>query len=148
MTDSAGTKIIENPPEKIAFMYPAKFNLKGATEPVLNFKARDNNVLSMSVGVSFIELDPSENYWVLIGLEDPQGSAVVNSTHGISVIPAEEIDPVKKTSFLSANFYFEATSAGVYRFFCELRNPLANYGNLIDSKEIYFNVALVGDADE
>ncbi|MBE0005119.1 hypothetical protein FOT53_08955 [Citrobacter freundii] len=148
MTTDAGTRIIENPPEKIAFMFPAKYNSKGATDPVLNFRTKDDNVLPMSVGMSFIELDPNENYWVVIGLEDPEGNSVVNSTHGVSVIPSDEIDPIKRTSFLSANFYFNATKSGVYKFFCELRNPLTNYGNVIDLKEIYFNVTLTGEYDE
>ncbi|BBT71131.1 hypothetical protein [Klebsiella sp. WP8-S18-ESBL-06] len=148
MTDDAGTKIIENPPEKIAFMFPAKYSPKGATNPVLNFKTRDNNILPMSVGVSFIELDPKENYLVSIGLEDPEGNSVTNSSHGMSAIPSDEIDPVKRTSFLSANFYFEATSSGIYKFSCELRNLLVNYGNVIDSKEIYFNVTLAGEQGE
>ena len=129
-------------------MFPAKYNPKGATDPVLNFRAKDKNVLPMSVGVSFIELDPNEDYWVLIGLEDPDGNSVVNSTHGMSVIPSDEIDPIKRTSFLSANFYFEAKKPGVYKFFCELRNPMVNAGNIIDSKEIYFNVGLTGENNE
>ena len=148
MTEEIDTRIIDNPPEKIAFMFPAKYNPKGATEPVLNFRTRDDNVLPMSVGVSFIQLDPLENYWILIGLEDPLGKSVANSSTGMAVIPSDEIDPIKQTSFLSANFFFEAKISGVYRFYCELRNPMVNFGRLIDSKDVYFNVTLAGDIHE
>ncbi|MEH3452396.1 hypothetical protein [Phytobacter diazotrophicus] len=141
MSAELGTEIVDNPPEKIAFMFPARYNLKGAVDPVLNFKANENNALSLSVGISFIQLDVNANYWVLFGLEDPNGKAVVNSTHGMSAIPSDQIDPEKKTSYLSANFYFNITLPGVYKFYCELRNPLVNFGNALDYKEIYFNVA-------
>lgn len=123
---------------KIAFIYPAKFNLKGATAPTLNFIEQGMHV-AMSVGISFLDLDPSTHYLVFFKLISPQGEEVVTSSE-MGAIPADQIDPLKRTSFLSASFYFDVDSFGAYRFSCQLIDLLHSTSEPVDSKDIYFNV--------
>ncbi|MEO2278767.1 hypothetical protein KDV90_26125 [Serratia marcescens] len=131
---------------KIAFIFPAKFNSHGANSPTLNFRAKDGK-LAMSMGISFLELNQEESYLVAFNLVAPSGETVVTST-GIDGLPPREIHPEWKTSFLSANFYFEVKEYGTYTFTCQLINLLYDYGNPIDKKEILFNIIDEGTVNE
>lgn len=105
-----------SPTGKIAFMFPAKFNLEGARSPVLNFQVREDEVVAMSVGISFLELDQQSPYFVTLQLFSPSNEEVEISAP-MNAIPPEQIDPIKKSSFLTASFYFEPIESGSYRFF-------------------------------
>lgn len=126
------------PNAKIAFIYPAKFNLNGANSPTLNFYAVGHRV-AMSVGISFVDLDPNKSYIVSFTLTDSDSHEVVTSV-GMNGIPSDQIDPRLHTSFLSASFYFDVSASGTYRFSCQLIDMLHNNGNAFESKDIYFNV--------
>ncbi|WP_149570735.1 hypothetical protein [Serratia bockelmannii] len=131
---------------KIAFIFPARFNSHGANSPTLNFMVK-NGRLAMSMGVSFLELNQEENYLVTFTLVDPSGETVVTS-NGMDGLPSREIHPEWKTSFLSANFYFDVKEYGTYTFTCQLINPLYDFGNPIDTKEILFNIIDEGAINE
>lgn len=126
------------PKGKIAFIYPAKFNMQGASSPTLNF-VDNNHSVAMSVGISFLELDPSVNYFVTFSLYDSNGNEVVTSS-GMGAIPSDQIDPERKTSFLSASFHFGTSSYGTYKFSCQLIDLMYDNGKAIDSSDVYFNV--------
>ncbi len=123
---------------KIAFMFPAKFNLEGARAPTLNFTVRDDGVIAMSVGISFLELKNTLPYFVSLKLADPNLQDVPISS-SMDAIPENYIDPVKRSSFLTASFYFNPTLNGTYRFTCELLNPYDSE-NPLDSMSVFFNV--------
>lgn len=61
---------------RIAFMFPAKFNLPGATSPVLNFSIRNDGMIAMSIGISFLELNAGSPYFVMLKLFNPNGDEV------------------------------------------------------------------------
>lgn len=128
---------------KIAFIFPAKFDLKGAAAPTLNFRA-NNNRIAMSVGISFVELNTERGYLVSFTLADPEGKEIVTSI-GMGGVPSDQIDPEFHTSFLSASFYFDAPSNGTYHFYCHLIDLAHHTESPIDSKDIFFNITNVED---
>ncbi|HHH1854173.1 TPA: hypothetical protein ACPY5T_002329 [Yersinia enterocolitica] len=128
---------------KVAFIFPAKFDLKGANAPTLNFKANNNRV-AMSVGISFVELKVDRGYLVSFTLTDPEGKEIITST-GMGGVPSEQIDPDFHTSFLSASFYFDVSINGTYHFYCHLIDLVHSTETPIDSKDILFNITNVED---
>lgn len=139
------TKPLKDAKGKIAFIFPAQFNAHGAISPMLNFKVKGDK-LAISMGISFIDLDPVESYLVIFELLSPSGEKVVTS-NGVDGLPPSQIEPTLRTSFLSANFYFEVSEFGAYTFKCSLASMMYNYGNAIDSKEIMFNIIDAGEID-
>ncbi|EMN3921295.1 hypothetical protein TUM17580_31820 [Citrobacter farmeri] len=123
---------------KIAFMFPAQFNVEGASSPTLNFKARYDGTVAMSIGISFLELDPKSPYFVKLSLKDSHDNDVPISS-GMDAIPPNQIDPIRKSSFLTASFNFKAEIAGTHKFTCELIQPLSGSMSL-DSKNVLFNI--------
>lgn len=128
----------KNASGKIAFIFPAKHNLEGASSPTLNFMCRYDGVIAMSVGISFLELDPRSPYFVILKLHDSQGEEVEISS-GMNAIPPDQIDPKRKSSFLTASFYFKPESFGTHKFTCDLIHLLGT-GKPVDSQNVLFNV--------
>ncbi|EPK4611424.1 hypothetical protein JKM78_004696 [Citrobacter freundii] len=123
---------------KIAFIFPAKFSAEGASSPALNFATRFDGTVAMSVGISFIELDPKTPYFVMLKMKGPSDEDVEISS-GMDAIPPDQIDPKRRTSFLTASFFFKPEQFGTYRFSCELVNPFGS-GKPNDIKDVLFNV--------
>lgn len=126
------------PSGKIAFMFPAKFNLEGARSPALNFTVRDDGVVTMSVGISFLELTPGKPYFVNLKMANPNDEEVEISSP-MDAIPGDHIDPYRRSSFLTASYYFRPTMNGSHRFTCELLDILGS-PHSIDIMSVYFNV--------
>lgn len=128
----------QNVSGKIAFIFPAKFNSEGASSPTLNFSPRFDGIVAMSVGISFIELNPKNPYFVVLKMKGPSDE-VVEISSGMDAIPPDQIDPKRHTSFLTASFYFKPENFGTFRFSCDLVNPFSS-GKPCDTKDILFNV--------
>ncbi|ARF49687.1 hypothetical protein [Pantoea stewartii] len=132
------------PSGKIAFMFPAKFNLEGARSPVLNFSVRDDGIIAMSVGISFLELNAGSPYFVNLKLSSPNGDEVTISST-LEAIPGDHIDPIKRSSFLTASYYFEPSLNGSHRFTCELLDVIRD-SKPVDAMSLWFNVLGVEDS--
>ncbi|MDU6388652.1 MAG: hypothetical protein E6562_08680 [Pantoea sp.] len=132
------------PSGKIAFMFPAKLNFEGARSPALNFTVRDDGIITMSIGISFLELTPGRPYFVNLKMANPNYEEVeISST--MDAIPGDHIDPYRRSSFLTASYYFRPTMNGSHRFTCELLDMLGSL-HAIDNMSIYFNVLGCGGA--
>ncbi len=118
---------------KIAFIFPANTE-SGSLKPTLNFKSQ-GDVLSITMGISFIDLNPESSYIVNLSITSPSGASLIDTR--IDGIPSENIDPVVRTSFLSAKMHLNAKESGMHCFKCELIEMLQA---TVDKKEIYFNV--------
>ncbi|WP_139308733.1 hypothetical protein [Pantoea sp. 1.19] len=118
---------------KIAFIFPAN-EQSGIAKPTLNFKSI-NGHFHITVGISFINLLVDDIYFTRLDVVSPSGESIMSEK--IKPIPANSIDPVMHTSFLSASMYLEAKESGVYTFKCELIESLRDS---LDKKEAYFNV--------
>ncbi len=134
------------PPGKIAFMFPAKFNLEGAKSPMLNFFVRDDGIVAMSMGISFLELTAGADYLVMMKLYNSKGVEIPIST-SMGAIPGDQIDPIRRSSFLTASFHFKPTVDGTYSFSCELRDIIRKPEAPIATMEVLFSVLGTGAND-
>ena len=124
---------------KIAFIFPAKFNLEGARSPTLNFSVRDDGIIAMSMGISFLELKAGAPYFVNLKLFNPHNEEVSISS-SMDAIPGDHIDPIKRSSFLTASYFFNPTFNGTHRSRCELLDILGKPSAPVDSMDVLFNV--------
>ena len=125
-------------------MFPAKLNLEGARSPALNFTVRDDGIITMSIGISFLELRPGMPYFVNLKMANPNNEEVEISS-SMDAIPGDQIDPYRRSSFLTASYYFLPTMNGSHRFTCELLDVLGS-SHAIDTMSVYFNVLGCGGA--
>ena len=127
----------QNHKGKIGFIYPAMRAADGFPSPTLNFIS-ENGRVSMVIGTAFLDLNPGSSYIAKMELRSPNGKEILTS-RGLDGIPPDHIHPEYRTTFLSADMYFDVIESGIYTFSCELWEMMATK---VDEKKIEFNIHL------